>query len=87
MLGEKIASNLKVLPRMTPVENSQNYKQPKEIPNTSPGCDRYTDPLGKFGLYNVVLRTGIAHVVQGSVKKFPERWYSTLMVGHTTTLI
>jgi hypothetical protein len=25
-------------------------------------------------------------LIRGAVKKFPERWYSTLMVGHTATL-
>jgi hypothetical protein len=49
VLRKKIASNLKVLSKMTPGENNQKYKQLQEILNTSPECARYINPLRKFG--------------------------------------
>lgn len=44
----------------------------------------------RFQFYNcedeVVNKNNINHTIREAVRKFPELWYSTLMVGHTTTL-
>jgi hypothetical protein len=36
--------------------------------------------------YNLLVPINAHSEIRGAVKKFPELWYSALMVGHMTTL-